>query len=82
MILHAMGKWPEGMDAALWPYAMRLTCNIDNCTYRKRMHITPLEGFSNVQVHPKIRNYHPFGCPAYVLTNHTGINTGKWNARA
>jgi hypothetical protein len=45
MILHAMDKWPEGMDAALWPYAMRLTCDIDNCTHQQRRHITPLGGF-------------------------------------
>jgi hypothetical protein len=32
MLLHACNKWPSEMDTALWPYAIRLTCAIDNST--------------------------------------------------
>jgi len=82
MILHAKEKLPEAIDAALWPYAMRLTCEIDNSTVRKNCANSRVEDFSNIQICPKLRNFHTFGCPAYVLLNPDKSNKDKWEAGA
>ena len=39
-----------------------------------------IEMFGNLKIRPKLRHYHPFGCPAYVLNSSTIIN--KWEAKA
>jgi hypothetical protein len=40
-----------------------------------------LEMFSKVPIRPKLKHFHPFGCPAYVtqLNNQVG---NKWEPRA
>jgi hypothetical protein len=82
MILHAKDHWPEPIEASLWPYEMRISCDIDNSTPRRQQSLTPIEAYSTVQICPKLQHYHVFGCPAYVFTNHYGNTNGKWNARA
>jgi hypothetical protein len=82
MIIHAKQRWPEAINAALWPYALRLACDIDNCTPKTMNGTSPIEEFANVQIRPKLCHYHTFGCPAYVFINHEGTNLGKWEARA
>jgi hypothetical protein len=74
--------WPEAIEASSWPYAVRLTCDIDNITPRKQQSLTPIEAYSTVQIRPKVRHYHVFGCPAYVFTNYNGSTNGKWDTRA
>jgi hypothetical protein len=81
-ILHAKDHWPKAIKASLWPYAMRLTYDIDNSTPRRQQSLTPIEAYSTVQIYPKLQHYHVFGCPAYVFNNHNGNTNGKWNARA
>jgi hypothetical protein len=82
MLIHASNKWPKAMNASLWPYAMRLACNIDNHTYDKRINQSRVEAFMGVAVRPNLRHFHTFGCPAYVLTNSQLKGVGKWEPRA
>ena len=53
----------------LWPYAMRHANDVTNSTPRKGKDLSPLEWFSGVNVTPKLRHFHAFGCPMYVLDN-------------
>jgi hypothetical protein len=82
MIRHAKDHGPEAIEASLWPYAMRLTCDIDNSTLRRHQSLTPFEAYSTIQICPKLQHYHVFGCPAYVFNNHNGNTNGKWHTRA
>ena len=82
MLIHAQNKWPHAIDASLWPYAIRLTCDIDNNTLRTGMHQSRSEIFSSVQIQPRLKYYHTFGCPAYVLRSTNVAEKGKWEPRA
>ena len=68
-LLYAMNKWKRMVITCLWPYAMRHTNDIANATPRKGEELSPLERFSGVKVAPKLRHFHAFGCPTYVLDN-------------
>jgi hypothetical protein len=63
MIIHATNHWPKAIDTCLWPYAIRLTCEIDNNTRTAGMLKSRSETFSDTQIRPKICHYHTFGCP-------------------
>ena len=82
MLIHAQNKWPTAIDTALWPYAIRLTCDIDNNTYLQRINQSRSEAFSGTQIKPKLSHFHTFGCPAYVLSSTDAIGKGKWKPRA
>jgi hypothetical protein len=40
-----------------------------------------MEELANVEVRFKLRHFHPFGCPAYVLMTHKRTPS-KWDKRA
>ena len=64
----------------LWPYAMRHANDVTNATPRKGEDQSPLERFSGVKITPKLRHFHAFGCPTYVLDNalQSGQGSPKW----
>ena len=68
----------------LWPYAMRHTNNVANATPQKGKELSPLEKFLGVQITPKLRHFHAFGCPTYVLDNalQSGQGIPKWKHRS
>ena len=68
-MLYAMNKWKKMVLICLWLYAMRHANDIANMTLRKGKELSPLEKFLGVQVTPKLRHFHAFGCPTYVLDN-------------
>ena len=69
LMLYTMNKKKRMILICLWPYAMRHTNDIANATPRKGEELSPLEKFSGMQVMPKLRHFHAFGCPTYVLDN-------------
>ena len=83
-LLYAMRKWPRVIIANLWPYALGYMNDVANATPNKGEEITPLEKFSSVSVAPKLRHFHSFGCPAYVLDNilQGGQGLPKWSSRS
>ena len=83
-ILHAKGRWPKAVDTALWPYALRYTVNVDNATINTKTMESPIERFAKTQVKPKLRHFHPFACPTYVLRNELQASQSvpKWETRA
>ena len=84
MLLYAQRRWPDAMDRALWPYAMRHANNISNNTPMKGQQYSPIELFSSVKIAPQLRHFHHFGAPAYVLKNEIqqGQKARKWEEKA
>ena len=83
-MLYAMNKWKRMILICLWPYAMRHANDVANATPRKGEEGSPLEKFTGVPVMPKLRHFHAFGCPTYVLDNALQSRQGvpKWKQRA
>ena len=79
-MLYAMNKWRKMILIGLWPYAMRHANEVANATPKKGKDSSPLEIFSGVKVAPKLRHFHSFGCPTYVLDNtlQSGQGAPKW----
>ena len=83
-LLHAKHRWPSMIDAALWPYALRTANHVHNNAAREGGQPSPLEMFSQSDIPPKLKYFHPFGCPVYVLDNRlqSGNSLPKWAERA
>ena len=83
-MLYAMNKWKRMVLICLWPYAMRHANDVANATPRKGDDRSPLERFSGVNITPKLRHFHAFGCPTYVLDNalQSGPGAPKWKQRS
>ena len=83
-MLYAMNKWKKMVIINLWLYAMRHANDVANTTPRKKQELSPLELFSGVQIAPKLRHFHAFGCPTYMLDNalQSGQGAPKWKERA
>ena len=64
----------------LWPYTMHHANDVANATPRKGEDQSPLEHFSGVNITPKLRHFHAFGCPTYILDNalQSGKGSPKW----
>ena len=84
MMLHALRKWSSMLSIHLWPYGLHTANNICNSTPRKDSSISPIELLSGVAVCPKLKHYHAFGCPMYVLDKDLQAqkNLSKWQSRA
>ena len=83
-MLYAMNKCRKMILICLWPYAMRHANDIANATPKKGENSSPLEKFLGVKVAPKLRHFHSFGCPTYVLGNvlQSGQGAPKWRQRS
>ena len=64
----------------LWPYAMHHANDVANATPRKGEDQSPLERFSGVKITTKLRHFHAFVWPTYVLDNvlQSGQGSPKW----
>ena len=69
MMLHALHKWSSMLSIHLWPYGLCTANDTCNATPCKGSNISPIELFSRVAMCPKLKHYHAFGCPMYVLDN-------------
>ena len=83
-MLYAMNKWKKIVIINLWPYATRHANDVANATPRKGQELSPLELFSGVQIAPKLRHFHAFGYPTYMLDNalQSGQGAPKWKERS
>jgi hypothetical protein len=84
MLLHAKRRWPSAVTVNLWPYAVRMANDVHNFAPSIKEGVSPIERFSQVQVSPKVRHSHTFGCPVYVLDGRlqAGKRLPKWDNRA
>ena len=69
MMIHARHRWPQAIEANLWPYALKMAndVHLSSPSLKQEGAPSPLERFAGVGVRPKISSFHPFGCPVYVL---------------
>ncbi len=67
-LLHAIHHWPDGVTKNLWPFALKYACLIRNRVRASNGH-TPEELFASLPTasYIDITQFHPFGCPVYVL---------------
>ena len=84
MLLHASRRWPEAIEAHLWPYALRMAAIVRNETPAPGKENSPRGLFTGTDARPTLRNWHHFGCPAYVLRRdmQQGRKADKWGSRA
>ncbi len=83
MLLHAMISWPEIIKEDLWPYALRLAVDLHNATPGVSG-LTPEEIFSGSKGRNRLSDFHPFGCPIFVLdpTLQQGHKIPRWKPRS
>jgi hypothetical protein len=69
ILIHAQSRWPEAVDAHLWPYALRMANEVHNSTpiTGNKNGVTPMELFHKSKVQPNLMHFYPFGCPVFVL---------------
>jgi hypothetical protein len=89
MILHAQQRWPDAINAYLWPFAMKMAMKMANDLSNRapgiKTGVSPIELFSQIEMSPKVKHSHTFGAPVYVLDNTLqtpGIGIPKWAKRA
>jgi GAG-pre-integrase domain len=85
MLLHAAHRWPAAVTANLWPYAVRMANDSINAAPQVDSGLSPMERFTQVDVAPRVRNSHTFGCPVYVLDatlQTAGGQIEKWKERS
>jgi hypothetical protein len=84
-LLHAIHHWPDGVSKNLWPFALKHACNIRN-RVRTSHGKTPEELMtgSPSSFTTDLSQYHPFGCPAYVLDARLqgGSKIPRWEPRS
>ena len=83
MLVHAQHRWRPAINAHLWPYAVRMANDVHMNTPLKSGQ-TPIDLFSQVAKPSRLRHFHPFGCPVYVLDARMQENNKgpKWRERA
>ena len=74
----------ENVSIALWSYTLCTANEVHNSTPLRQGEKSPLELFSQVEISPKLKHFHAFGSPAYVLDNRLemGASIPKQQARA
>ena len=78
-LLFALHKWLHMLSIHLCPYAMCTVNEIMISTPTKDGDKSPQELFSGVNISPKIKHFHTFACPTYILDNATTAKYYKVN---
>ena len=85
LLLHAERLLPEYMSTMLWPFALKCYEDQMNNLMHNSDGLTPYQKLARLDASPvNIKDYHTFGCPAYVLDSRlqSGIvKIPKWEPR-
>lgn len=84
-LLHAKRHWDEAVGTILWPYAWKDFEEKYNNFHLNEKGESPLNLFSESEVKADLKNYHPFGCPVFVLDARMQsgtIGVPKWEPRS
>ena len=89
MLIHANKRWPEAINANLWPYAVRMANDsINNTPWINDKHgRSPVELLTGSKSTIKPKHWFHFGCPVYVLDSELQKGQrrpkgGKWKDRS
>ena len=80
MLAHATILWPEIISDELWPFALKLAVDVHNATPGDSG-LSPMEIFTGQKSSQcRLRDFHPFGCPVFVLeaSLQNGHKIPKW----
>ena len=67
LLLGAMRRWPDMISTLLWPYAWKEVERRNNYFSYNRHGVHPIQSFANVLYLPRLRDWHTWGCPVFVL---------------
>ena len=83
-LLHAAHRWSKAIAANLWPQAIKHVVNVRNSLPRPGKTESPLSKFARMSIQPNLKDFHPFGCPVYVLQAplQTRSPFPKWGERS
>jgi len=84
ILLHAMERWPAGVNEQFWPFAIRHAVNLYNHTAWDGATNPPWELFTGECSNRSLADYHVFGSPVYVLhkaLQHSAGAKSKWQSR-
>ncbi len=83
MLIHSMISWPDIITETLWPYALRLAVDLHNSTPGVSG-LTPEEIFTGSKQRNRLGDFHPFGCPIFVLdpSLQQGYKVPRWKPRS
>ena len=84
-MIHASKRWPEAINAHLWPYALRMANDAHNEAMSRDGGKSPKELFSKSHVEPNPKYWQPFGCPVFTLDSELQSGKGilnKWKERS
>jgi hypothetical protein len=98
MLLHAAHRWPQAINALLWPAAIKHYTNLRNSMPTKftkggkrgrtklpeRYDDSPISRFSSTVVECNLGHFHPFGSSVYVLDGNLQAqrSLNKWTDRS
>ena len=83
VLMHAQRRWPEAITVHLCPYALKCVEELLQVVPREDGK-SPLEVYAGKDHQPALKDFHPFGCPVYVLDKQqqqTG-HMPKWKERS
>ena len=66
MLILAMTEWPDVITTELWPFALKLAIDIQNATPTDSG-LSPEEIFTRRKSRNRLKDFHTFGCPVFVL---------------
>jgi hypothetical protein len=83
MLIHSMISWPDIIHENLWPYAIRLAVALHNATPGPSG-LSPEELFTGIKHPSRLSDFHPFGCPIFVLdpSLQQGNKIPRWKPRS
>ena len=84
-LLHAQRRWPKAVGTILWPFAWKDFERRYNELRLDEDGRSALNRFSGSDVRSDLRDFHPFGCPVFVLEESLQGHIGsvpKWDPRA
>ena len=80
-LLHTQRRWSEAIGEILWPFSCKKYERRYNDLSLDKSGLSPLQTNLNVYEPFKIRDYHTFGCPVYILNGKlqaVGSKFPKW----
>ena len=82
-LLDAISHWPDIITQDLWPFALKLAVDVHNNTPGPSG-LTPTEIFCGAKDRNRLADFHPFGCPVFVLeaSLRQGHKLPKWQPRS
>ena len=66
-LLHAAHRWSKAIAANLWLHAIKHVVNVHNSLPHSGKTKSPLSKFTRMSIQSNLKDFHPFGCPVYIL---------------